>query len=73
MGRMEEIEGFDYVIGLLQDARDMPTASTPETHIERSKRRYELMHLASEYLVLDLMGQVIFEGDFFLRTYVEES
>lgn len=58
---------FDMAISYLIQARDMPLAEDPEAHIRRSAERYELCHLASEIIVLDLIPHVQEEGDIFRR------
>lgn len=58
---------FDLAIAYLTQARDMPMANDPEGHKSRSDARYELCHLASEIIVLDLIPHVQEEGDIFRR------
>lgn len=48
------IENFDYVISLIEAARDEPH--------ENPDFRYELLHRASEYIILELMGEVELDG-----------
>lgn len=48
-------ETFDYVISLIEAARDEPP--------ENSVLRYEFLHRASEFIVLELMDEVRFEGE----------
>lgn len=64
---MNPEESLDRAIEMLMEVRNMPLASTPETHVERSDRCYELLHLASEIIILDVIGAARFEGDFFRR------
>lgn len=58
---------LDRAIEMLVEARSFPDAQTPEEHVARSQRRYELVHMASELLVLGVIDDIRFEEDQYLR------
>ncbi len=62
-----ESDRYDYVIELIQAARDEPEARDESEHISRAQKRYSLLHTASEILVLELITHVRDEGDIHLR------
>ena len=64
---MNSEQALEKAIELLMEAHDYPLANTPEQHIERAQRRYELIHMASDILVLDVIDGVRYEGDFYRR------
>lgn len=64
---MNSEQALERAIEMLMEAHNYPLANTPEQHIERAQRRYELVHMASEILVLDVVDGVRFEGDLFMR------
>ncbi len=59
---MEANECLDKAIELLVEARNYPEAKTHEEHVERSQRRYELLHMASEIIVLDCIDAARYEA-----------
>lgn len=70
---MNSEQSLEKAIELLMEAHDYPMAHTPEGHIERAHRRYELVHAASELLVLDVVDGIRFEGDFYTRGHHGEA
>lgn len=68
---MNSEQALEKAIELLMEAHDYPLANTPEEHVERSLRRYELVHMASEILVLDVVDGVRFEGDTFRHEAID--